>query len=232
MPSKNHRVKKAYVTYVGRFIKFFDDCEFTYRCAIVAAFMGAYGYLHSEVWDDHGEGLVFEQKFKKLFAWFEKEGRSIEYQLAVNDFILRSLSDAAESEKYNDTAKHIFTHYLKEKREETAAALYSAGQSGQYFGLSIMEENPEEYRQEILHFVKCGCGFIRNRLLEILYRQKNWEDNIIALLSSKKRDIRALAVDVLMYWQNEGADYTEVFTSMLEREKTAKVRGFLQEALK
>ena len=121
--------------------------------------------------------------------------------------IARRPFDPVWEEKYNDKFKGIFTRYLKEKREETVAAFYSASPSGQNFGLAIMEENPEEYKQEILHLSKFGSSFIRNRLLEILYRQKNWEDDIIALLSSEKRDIRALGEVVWMRWQSEGADY-------------------------
>lgn len=230
--SENYKYRNAYRNAsVEIFRKIFGDCEFTRRCAIVATFMGADGYLWDEMFERYERGPS-EQKVKKLFAGFEKEGLSIEYQLTANNLILRQAPDPAQSEKFNDTVKYIFTRYLIEKREETAAAFYSASPLGQYLGLTIMEGNPEEYKQEILQLAKISSGFVRDHLLEIFYQQKNWEDDIIALLSSKTRDIRALAVNVLMYWQSEGADYTDVFTSILEREKTAKVRELLQVALK
>lgn len=230
-----YRYVRVNYTYAERFIKLFGDCDFTHRCAIIATFMGSFQYLRYEVFEKfYNRSLsdLSEQKIKNLFDVFEKEGLSIEYQLAANDLILWFMSGSAESKKYNDTVKCIFTRYLNEKRAETVAAFYSASLSGQNFGLDIMEEEPEEYKHEILHFVKCGSSFIRYRLLEIFCRHKNWEDDIITLLSSKNRDIRAFGVVVLMQWQNEGADYKELFTSMYKREKTAKVTELLKEALK
>lgn len=239
--SKNYRDGRYYryvrvnYTYAERFIKLFGDCDFTHRCAIIVTFMGSFPYLRYEVFEKfYNRSLsdLSEQKIKNLFDVFEKEGLSIEYQLAANDLILWFMSGSAESKKYNDTVKCIFTRYLNEKRAETVAAFYSASLSGQNFGLDIMEEEPEEYKQEILHFVKCGSGFVRYRLLEIFCQHKNWEDDIITLLSSKNRDIRALGVVVLMQWQNEGADYKKLFSSMYIRERTAKVKELLKEALK
>lgn len=238
--SKNFRdsryryVRGAY-TYAERFIKLFGDCDFTHRCAIIATFMGSFQYLRYEVFEkfyNRSLSNLSEQKIKNLFDVFEKEGLSIEYQLAANDLILWFMSGSAESKKYNDTVKCIFTRYLNEKRVETVTAFYSASLSGQNFGLDIMEEESEEYKQEILHFAKRGSGFIKYRLLEIVCRHKNWEDDIISLLSSKNRDMRAFGVVVLMQWQSEGADYTELLTSIYKKEKTAKVTELLKEALR
>ena len=61
--------------------------------------------------------------------------------------------------------------------------------------------------------------------------RKDWEEEVKELIASKKAAEREFAIRVLITWQADGADYKELFAQAMEKEKNAKVREILGNAL-
>ena len=125
-----------------------------------------------------------------------------------------------------------FARYLNsERREETIAAFSGAKAEGRYLGLLVMKRDTARNQQEILRFAGDSSKLVREELLNILYAQKDWENEIKALLQAKKAAQREIAIQVLSHWQQEGGDYNEVLRQAMEKEKNAKVLTLLQSVL-
>lgn len=130
-------------------------------------------------------------------------------------------------------AANAFAGYLdSERREETLAAFSNTRAEGRYLALLAMRKDTLKNRKEILSFASDTTKLIKNELLDILYGQRDWEEDIrILLLEGKKAAQRETAVQVLMHWQQEGGSYNDILSQALEQEKNAKVRTLLQGAL-
>lgn len=135
-------------------------------------------------------------------------------------------------ETFEEGTVDAFARYLNSaRREETIAAFSSAKAEGRYLGLLVMKRDTARNQQEILSYTADSSKLVREELLSILYAQKDWENEIKALLQAKKAAQREIAIQVLAHWQEEGSDYTEVLRQAMEKEKNAKVLTLLQSVL-
>ena len=133
---------------------------------------------------------------------------------------------------FEEGTVEAFARYLNgERREETLAAFSGAKAEGRYLGLLVMKRDPARNQQEILNYATDSSKLVREELLTILYAQKDWENEIKALLQGKKATQREIAIQVLSHWQQEGSDYNEVLRQAMGKEKNAKVLTLLQSVL-
>lgn len=173
---------------------------------------------------------VKAEDVKKLFSAAESVKLPLKYQLAGYEDIADTYCLGPEGAKvYEETSTEIFRQYLAERREEMLAAIREAGSIGRSLGLRLLSENPQQNRTEILKFAQDTAKGVKEELLGLLYRQTDWEEDIIALLSSKKAADRDVAVRVLAKW--DGGKYGTLFAEALEKEKNGKVRALLDSAL-
>lgn len=173
---------------------------------------------------------VKAEDVKKLFAAAESVKLPLKYQLAGYEDIADTYCLGPEGAKVcEETSTEIFRGYLAERREEMLAAIREAGSIGRSLGLRILSEEPRQNRAEILKFAQDTAKGVKEQLLELLYQQTDWEEDIIALLSSKKAADRDVAVRVLVRW--DSGKYKVLFTEALEKEKNGKVRALLDSAL-
>lgn len=173
---------------------------------------------------------VKEEDVKKLFSAAESVKLPLKYQLAGYEDIADVYCLGPEGAKvYEETSTAIFRGYLAERREEMLAAIREAGSIGRSLGLRLLSEDPGQNRTELLKFAQDTAKAVKEELLELLYQQTDWEEDIIALLSSKKAADRDVAVRVLAKW--DSGKYGTLFAEALEKEKNGKVRALLDSAL-
>lgn len=170
-----------------------------------------------------------EQGICDLFQGFAEENAAVVYQLVGVERI-------CDYHAYNETMRdmvvektaEIFAEYLKQNREETLEAFSKASAFGRYFGLHVLRKEAQENKKEILAYSQDTAKVVKEELLDILYGQPDWENEMKNLLSSKKAGERELAVKVLGHWQKEDRRYNELFAQTLEIEKNNKVRVLLE----
>ena len=206
----------------------YHDADFFRRCQVYMLFKRS-GYFFRE---DLSEKNVYKSELaRELFNGFAEEKLDIAHQLKGLVMIHDSIYSEEGKTKLLTGAAEAFTSYLQERREETVAAFASAEALGRFFGLHVMRDSVEQNKQEILSYSQDSAKIVKEELLDILYQQKDWEEEIKGFLASKKAAERELAIRVLLHWQGEEATYNELFVQAIEKEKNAKVRGLLENAL-
>lgn len=173
---------------------------------------------------------VKTEDVKKLFSAVESVKLPLKYQLSGYSDIADSYCLGPDGVKvYEEASLEIFREYLAKRREEMVAAVREVDSAGRSLGLKIFSDDPQQNKAEILKFAQDTAKGVKEELLEILYQQRDWEEDIISLLSSKKAVDRDVAVRVLAKW--DSGKYASLFTEALEKEKNGKVRALLDSAL-
>ena len=174
-------------------------------------------------------GEVREDRVRRLFSAVDSEKLSLKYQLDGYADAFDSLYMDKWKEALKNAAKEVFRGYLEQRRDETVTAFREAGSTGRCFGIQMLAASPEENKAVILGFSQDTSKAVKEELLQVLYGQKNWEEDVLKLLASKKAGEREIAIRVLTRWDSE--KYTAVLTESLEKEKNGKVRSLLETAL-
>ena len=172
---------------------------------------------------------IKESNVKRLFAAVNSEGLGLKYQLNGYADAFDSLYVDRWKMQFQKASEKIFRAYLEERREEMIAAFREAGSTGRCLGIRVLSEHPGENKEILLGFAQDGSKAVREELLDVLYREKDWEEDILKLLSSKKAAEREIAIRVLAKWDSE--KYKSVLTESLEKEKNGKVRTLLETVL-
>ncbi len=213
--------------FIDAFMDEYNDRDFLRRCGVFYVFRQDVYFIGRTIMRQHNLGNI-----EPFFEDLEKEKLSLKYQMALAEMACDAsyVGDPSALERGRILRK-IFSRYLSQKREETLAAFHGAGALGRWFALTVLEQNLDENKAEILSYAPDSTNAVRNRLADILYAKKEWEADIKKLALSKKLGERELAVRVLVKWQTGGADYTEILSEMLEKEKNAKLIKLLQDTL-
>lgn len=200
--------------------------SFSNKCMALMMLCRGFGKFHYVF----SYNSVKEEDVKRLFSAVDSVKLALRYQLDSYSDIAASYCLGPDGKKvYEAAAKEIFRKYLAERREEMLAAIRETDSAGRSLGLNILSEDIQENKAEILRFAQDTAKGVKEELLDILERQKDWEKDIIALLSSKKAADRDVAVRVLTRWGGE--KYASLFAEALEKEKNGKVRALLDNAL-
>ncbi len=176
---------------------------------------------------------VIPEKVEKIWVDLDAEGVGLKWQLAG---VLRTYQTLRSDfrEKFLLVAEKIFAGYLTERKKELIAAFHGASSLdpiGRLFALEVLSHNAEENKEEIWAYRQDSAKLVKQKLFEVLCGQKGFEEDVKGLLASKKAAERELAVKVLCFWQGEGADYREMFVQAFGKERSAKVKGLLGDAL-
>ncbi len=184
---------------------------------------------------------VDKDNVKRVFAVAEAEGLSLEYQLRGYSYIHESGYNDEYVREFEDAVKDVFREYLKTKREEVLSAFKEAESVGRCFGISVMAEQAEENKETILNFAQDTAKSVKEKLLEVLYEQKGWEEDVVKLLASKKAAVREIGIRVLAKWAEEtgksetdktlSEKYVSILSQAMETEKNMKVRTLLESVL-
>lgn len=96
--------------------------------------------------------------------------------------------------------------------------------------LRTMNVLGEAYKETLLVCASESTKQVREHLLEIYAGHKEWEADILDMLKSRKAAAREMAVQILEKWGAE--QYQEALQSLLETEKSKKVKDQIQKVLK
>lgn len=176
--------------------------------------------------------VITAENVKYLYDSFDTSGADLLHQANFAAMLYDSSYPETRKEQFFRFTVPVFQTYLSERKEETVRAFQDANAGGRYLGLLVYEKNAGEYKEQILQFTRDSSKLVREKLLEILYLQPDWAEDIKPLLDSKKGVDREIAVQVLARWDNGQGIYTEILTQALEKEKSAKVKSLLEAALK
>lgn len=152
----------------------------------------------------NSSGAVEIEGVEKLFSYFEREKVDIAHQYRGLSRIGAVYVDNQENmEKLAKGATNSFLKHIQTDRKEVLKAFKTKGAFSRYFGLYILSHSVEQNKKEILGYAKDKTKAVREKLLSILYKQKNWKEDIEKMLESKNATESDLASKVLQYWQDE-----------------------------
>ena len=201
-----------------------NDPDFIDRCKVFLV-IGGYSYLTLDRRTVNGVKEFFAVlNAKKLDIAHQLSGFSLLYK-GGEYYTGRSTSIVLEG------AEEVFWEYLRTNRQETLDAFSQAGAEGRYLALRVLQKDAAQNKQEILDYAGDSAKLVKGALLDILYEQTSWEEEIKALLQAKKAAQREIAVQVLSCWQQKGGGFNEVLLQAMEKEKNAKVLALMQAAL-
>ena len=222
-----------YAVVIG-FDRIFKEEEFFRRCEVYMTFRHASYFFRNLIEKQNknaGEGnKVDPKRVEKVFLDFEEENLPMYYRVQAVSTIGNGLYSNTEKDFLVGVMEY-FSKCLKENREETVGAFLNADAYARQAGLKLLSQNAEEYKKEILKYAQDSSKAVKEELFKILSAKKNWEKEIKELVNSKKAAEREFAIRVLLGWQKDGADYKEFFAQAMEKEKNAKVREVLGNAL-
>lgn len=218
---------------VDSYLANYEDAEFFRRCEIYMLLnRGGYFFRRDVTHSADLRETADAQGVKRIFADFEAEGVPPEWQVSAVSLIYDTLLHEAGQKSFLAEAADIFEAYLSEdaRREEFLRAFAGADALGRVFVLSVLRRDVGRNKKEILAYSQDGAKSVRQELLDILCAGREFEPEVLELLSAKRAAERELAVRALICWQESGSetDYRGAFRQALEKEKNAKVRELLQ----
>ncbi len=167
---------------------------------------------------------------RQLYAAFREEHLDMVHQLKFYSLMHHwYIYNNRQLKILNEATEKVFTGYIKECREEVISAFQQSDLTIRTFAVTFLQKNAEENKAEILSYTQDSSKVVRDTLLTVLSGQKNWEPEILTLLSSKKAAERELAIRTLVKWDPE--KYRPQLLEALEKEKNSKTRTLLQELL-
>ena len=165
----------------------------------------------------------------ELVSVFKEEKLPVAIQLDVAETIYNSY--------YGEKAQTFFINELikayAKKKEEWGQELVLTSQKsnvvGRYISMRFLAEYKETYKKEILACAADTANMVREILEAVLIDSPEWEEDIKAMLFSKKAQERERAINILRKW--DVSKYQEEFEKALEKEKSKKVKELLADCL-
>lgn len=218
-----------FYSYLEKHKKHWNDIEFLNRCK---TFMVLIGSDRTTIVENRDKEQT--RQVEQFFQMLAHENLDIAHQ--INGFVASYKAyngpNGCTIKTFVKGAINVFAKYLNsERRKETLTAFSNAKAEGRYLALLAMRKDAERNKQEILNYTSDSTKIVKEVLLDILYEQRNWEEDIKALLDAKKAVQRELAVQVLAHWKQEGSNYKDVFLQAMKKEKNAKVQSLIQSTL-
>lgn len=212
---------------IGSYRRHCNDEAFMDRCRVFLIFKQIVGI-----------DRIFErvcssvENVKKYFAFLDRKQLAVKYQMWAFALLYREYARYdRELGRLMEGAEEVFTGYMNEKGEEMIKAFAGLPSEGRFFALHLLRKDAVKNKQKILSYAKDSSSLVARELSDILYGQKDWEEDVRALLDGKKASERELAIRVLLRWQQEGGDYRALLSQALEKEKSAKLVTLLQKTL-
>lgn len=180
------------------------------------------GYFYNVL---NGKTNSLEEGVGRIYREASAQKLSLYYQAKSVGEIVDSIYNNNLKERLMEAARLAFEKYLSENREEMLSAFKDSGSTSRCFALRVLAVNAAQNKKEILSYGQDSSKAVRAELLNILYEKKDWETDIIDLLSSKKAADRETAVCCLSKWDTK--KYETLLKEAFEKEKNAKVRDLL-----
>ena len=217
----SHYVGSAEYRALEPYVSSYGQDGFFRRCLIVLICREAAYVFHYLLMRGDAAG----EDVREVYAMLEQEKLDMAHQLKVCALLYDLPFSTRLRSVVEKETEAVFHTYMQTHREELLQAFRQAEVSGRCLGLHVLNICGEEGRRELLSYTKDGSKQVREVLEEILKTRREWEADVLLLLSSKKAAEREMAVRILLSWDEEG--YRERLTPVWEKEKNAKVRALL-----
>ncbi len=172
---------------------------------------------------------IDRQEIKEILQVFEEEKLPFSYQMEA----LVGIHDGYYSEKDKTNFINECVMVLAGKRSQWEEEFIQYAREGsavtRFICIRVLDVYWKEYRDVLLSCAMDSAKQVRELLSAVYASHKEWEPQIIAMLSSKKSQERELAVLVLKNWGASG--YQELLENALAAEKSKKIRELLEGSL-
>ena len=198
--------------------------EIFYRRALI--FMGLAGETYAL------SSLVKQEDLaaiEELMSVFEEEKLPIDIQLDVAETVYNSYYGVKAQTYFINEIVKVYAKKKEEWGQELVLASQKSNVIGRYISIRFLAEHKEAYKKEILACAADGANMIRAILEAVLMDSQEWEEDIKAMLFSRKAQERETAVNILKKW--DVSKYQEDFEKALEKEKSKKVKEMLADCL-
>ena len=209
-------------TLLHSYVETYRDQEFYNRVLSYQLLRGTSNFFYNEIHN-------YQISIKQMLASFDVEHMDMKHQLKFVSLMYQYFYSERDKNNLTDTAAEVFSGYLLRDRENVLSAFRESDATVRMVAVKVLQKDPGKNKAEILAFSKDSSKLVKEVLLSVLYQQKDWEIEILELLSSKKAGERDIAIHVLAKWDQE--KYRPQLTETLEKEKNSKIKTLLQELL-
>ena len=169
------------------------------------------------------------QKARRIYTAFDAEHLDAAHQLKFYAAMYQYLYNEKHKELLKQVSIEVFCKYLTVNREEILSAFREADVLGRVLAVEVLSKNTKENKAEIFSFSQDSSKLVKDALYKVLSEQRDWDAEVLALLTSKKASERELAVRILAKWDAQA--YQPELMTALEKEKNGKVRTLLLDIL-
>lgn len=200
----------------------YKDTAFYNRCFALCVLRGYSAFCSESLVN---KSNVVDKELIHIFKVLDAAGMDVAHQLEGFSIIEDSFYNEQIKDSLTKKVQKILEEYLQERREETVEAFSKANAYGRCLGLMVLAKNANENKEAILQYSGDSAKSVREELLSILEKQKNWHEDMVAMLGAKKVGDRELAARVLIAWENK--EDKGLLEEALQKEKSAKVSALL-----
>ena len=160
---------------------------------------------------------------------FEKEGLPVRYQADAIEGIYSCYYSDNDKKVLLDASVEVLSRRGKEHAEEFREALKTSTAIGRGICLRVLNCSWQEEKEVIFSSAMDSSKQVKEVLASVCAAHREWEPEIRALLDSRKLQERELAVSVMRQWGI--GDFREELKKALDREKSKKLKGILEDCL-
>lgn len=165
----------------------------------------------------------------KLVENLEKERLPFSYQLAAYEAVYSNIYAENSKASFIDRLTESFVKKWNIYRKDLEMQVKNGTAVGRYLCIRVLDIFWQEEKELLFSCAQDSSKMVKELLVLVYTSHKEWEQEVLALLSSKKSAERELSVLVLKKW---GADqYQKQFEGALEKEKSKKLQELLKSCL-
>lgn len=169
------------------------------------------------------------QKIEYILSIFHEEQVPLSYQLDLLACMYEDIYYEKIQEIFQKVCIDVLTQHLDDWREEYQKIALKGAARARIFCIYVLHQQAEDYKETLLLCAADSSKQVREVLLPLYVKHREWEADILSMLDAKKQKVREMAVEVLISWGAE--QYQEVLIKVLNAEKNAKFAERLRRLL-
>ncbi|MDO5407059.1 MAG: DUF4132 domain-containing protein [Eubacteriales bacterium] len=198
-----------------------------FRRGLILAALRQFGYLFSAfLLRSQGDNRFTGTELLEIFR---QEQLPFSFQLECCESIYGSFYGEKDKEKFLDEAVKHYAKYRSTYGDELRLGAGNAGVAGRCICIRALDAFWQQEKETLLACAQDSSKMVKGLLEAVYGSHREWEPEVLALLSSKKSQERELAVLVLRQW---GTDrYRKQLEEALEKEKSKKLQELIRGSL-
>lgn len=210
---------------VDSYLSNYKDAKFFRRCAVYMLVCKNGDFFQTMVLPSaRRQGKVDVSGVEEIFACFAAERVPFPLQVLGVELIYKVLPHEGGRKSFLKAVDAIFLGYWNEgkRRGELREAFASTGVFGRFFALTVLRQDAQGNKEEILKYRKDDTKMVRQEFFDILCENRGWEQEVNALLVARRTAERELAGRVILVWQKQEEEQKKQALLMSEKEKNSK----------